>query len=142
MPIKLSFHCAILALLQANKFKEAEEVFMTLLDEEKSPLKPDQKMFHMMIYMYKKAGGYEKARKLFALMAERGVQQSTVTYNSLMSFETNYKEVSKIYDQVKLQVLCDLFFSFIFWDWLEVYMVIDGLHQMIRSGAKTLLELT
>ena len=70
------------------------------MDKEKSPLKPDQKMFHMMIYMYKKAGSYDKARKQFALMAERGVKQSTVTYNSLMTFETNYKEVSKIYDQV------------------------------------------
>jgi pentatricopeptide repeat protein len=73
------------------------------LNEEKSPLKPDQKMFHMMIYMHKKAGSYDKARKIFALMAQRGVQQSTVTYNSLMSFETNYKEVSKIYDKVKLK---------------------------------------
>jgi len=53
-----------------------------------------------MIYMFKKAGSYEKARKTFALMAERGIEQSTVTYNSLMSFETNYKEVSNIYDQV------------------------------------------
>ena len=60
-------------------------------------------MFHMMIYMHKKARNYEKARKVFALMAERGVQQSTVTYNNLMSFETNYKEVSKMYDQVKLR---------------------------------------
>lgn len=73
------------------------------MNEEKTPLKPDQKMFHMMIYMHKKAGSYEKARKLFAVMAQRGVQQSTVTYNSLMSFETNYKEVSKIYDKVKLK---------------------------------------
>lgn len=89
-----------MGLLQANKFVEAEEVFETLLDKERSPLTPDQKMFHMMIYMYKKAGNYEKARQMFSLMAERGVQQSTVTYNSLMSFETNYKEVSKIYDQV------------------------------------------
>lgn len=88
--------------LQANKFKEAEEVFHSLLNEEKLPFKLDQKMFHMMIYMYKKAGSYEKARKTFALMAERGIEQSTVTYNSLMSFETNYKEVSNIYDQVKL----------------------------------------
>lgn len=87
-------------LLQGSKFKEAEEIFETLLDKEKSPLTPDQKMFHMMIYMYKKAGNYEKARKIFALMTQRGIPQSTVTYNSLMSFETNYKEVSKIYDQV------------------------------------------
>ncbi|KAL2493709.1 Pentatricopeptide repeat-containing protein-like [Forsythia ovata] len=58
-------------------------------------------MFHMMIYMYKKAGSYDKARQLFALMPERGVQKTTVTYNSLMSFETNYKEVSKIYDQMQ-----------------------------------------
>lgn len=57
-------------------------------------------MFHMMIYMYKKAGDYDKARKLFALMTERGVEQNTVTYNSLMSFETNYKEVANIFDQV------------------------------------------
>ena len=56
----------------------------------------------MMIYMFKKARSYEKARKAFALMAERGIEQSTVTYNSLMSFETNYKEVSNIYDQVRL----------------------------------------
>ncbi|KAF5744056.1 hypothetical protein HS088_TW08G00648 [Tripterygium wilfordii] len=87
--------------VEGNKFKEAEEVFETLLNAEKSPLKPDQKMFHMMIYMYKKSGNYDKARKLFTLMAERGVPQSTVTYNSLMSFETNYKEVSKIYDQMQ-----------------------------------------
>ncbi|KAL9458130.1 hypothetical protein AB3S75_007061 [Citrus x aurantiifolia] len=100
-PSALTYQIILKLFVEANKFKEAEEVFMTLLDEEKSPLKPDQKMFHMMIYMYKKAGGYEKARKLFALMAERGVQQSTVTYNSLMSFETNYKEVSKIYDQMQ-----------------------------------------
>lgn len=93
--------------MQANKFKEAEEVFDTLLDEDKSPLKPDQKLFHMMIYMYKKAGKYENARKLFGMMAERGIQQSTVTFNSLMSFETNYKEVSKIYDQVNIEFLCD-----------------------------------
>lgn len=90
--------------VQADKFKEAEEVFEMLLDKEKSPLKPDQKMFHMMIYMYKKSGSYEKARKAFAMMAERGVQQSTVTYNSLMSYDSNYKEVSKIYDQVTLHI--------------------------------------
>lgn len=90
--------------MQGDKFKEAEEVFNNLLDDEKSPLKPDQKMFNMMIYMYRKAGSYEKARKTFALMAERGIEQSTVTYNSLMSFETNYKEVSNIYDQVKLNI--------------------------------------
>lgn len=100
-------------LLQGNKFKEAEEVFETLLNKEKSPLEPDQKMFHMMIYMQKKAGNYEKARKVFALMAERGVPQSTVTYNSLMSFETNYKEVSKIYDQVIFEKLSNLYFIFL-----------------------------
>ena len=98
--------------LQGNKFKEAEETFETLLDEEKSPLKPDQKMFHMMIYMYRKAKNYDKARKIFALMRERGVPQSTVTYNSLMSCETNYKEVSKIYDQV-IKELYDVFFAFL-----------------------------
>lgn len=87
--------------LQGNKFKEAEEVFDKLLNDENSPLKPDQKMFNMMIYMYKKAGSHEKARDTFTLMAERGIERSTVTFNSLMSFETNYKEVSNIYDQVK-----------------------------------------
>ena len=65
----------------------------------------------MMVYMHKKAGSYEKARRLFALMVERGVPQSTVTYNSLMSFETNYKEVSRIYDQVKFVKLFDLLFN-------------------------------
>ena len=43
-----------------------------------------------MIYMHKKVGSYEQARKTFALMVELGIQQTTVTYNSLMSFETNY----------------------------------------------------
>lgn len=100
-PSAVTYQIILKILVEGNKFKEAEEVFETLLEKEKYPLKPDQKMFHMMIYMYKKAGSYEKARKLFALMAERGVKQSTVTYNSLMSFETNYKEVSKIYDQMQ-----------------------------------------
>lgn len=101
----------LLVLPQGNRFKEAEEIFETLLDKEKSPLTPDQKMFHMMIYMHKKAGNYEKARKLFALMSERGIEQCTVTYNSLMSFETNYKEVSKIYEQVNFMELLDYLLS-------------------------------
>lgn len=100
-PSAVTYQIILKLFVEANKFKEAEEVFNTLLDEEKSPLKPDQKLFHMMIYMYKKAGSYDKARKLFSMMAERGIQQSTVTFNSLMSFETNYKEVSKIYDQMQ-----------------------------------------
>lgn len=58
----------------------------------------------MMIYMYKKAGDYTQARKLFAQMPERGIPQSTVTFNSLMSFEADYKEVSSIYDQVLPQI--------------------------------------
>jgi len=68
-------------------------------------------MFNMMIYMYKKAGSHEKARQTFALMAERGIEKTTVTYNSLMSFETNYKEVSNIYDQVKFKYLSIYFQS-------------------------------
>ncbi|KAJ6303303.1 hypothetical protein OIU77_017227 [Salix suchowensis] len=100
-PSALTYQIVLKTFVEGNKFKEAEEVFESLLNREKSPLEPDQKMFHMMIYMQKKAGNYEKARKLCALMAERGVPQSTVTYNSLMSFETNYKEVSKIYDQMQ-----------------------------------------
>jgi hypothetical protein len=36
-------------------------------------------------------------------MPERGIPQSAVTFNSLMSFEADYKEVSSIYDQVLLQ---------------------------------------
>ncbi|KAJ4729621.1 Pentatricopeptide repeat-containing protein [Melia azedarach] len=86
-PSALTYQIILKLFVEANKFKEADEVFRTLLDEKKSPLKPDQKMFHMMIYMHKKAGSYEKARKLFALMAERGITQST--------------EVSKIYDQMQ-----------------------------------------
>uniref|UniRef100_A0A2P2K1W3 Pentatricopeptide repeat-containing protein n=1 Tax=Rhizophora mucronata TaxID=61149 RepID=A0A2P2K1W3_RHIMU len=101
-PSALTYQVILKTFVQGKKFKEAEEVFETLLNEEKSPLKPDQKMFHMMIYLYRMAGNYAKARKIFALMAERGVPQSTVTYNSLMSFETNYKEVSDIYDQVHI----------------------------------------
>ncbi|KAG2258410.1 hypothetical protein Bca52824_077704 [Brassica carinata] len=100
-PSAVTYQIILKTFVEGNKFKEAEEVFETLLDEKRSPLKPDQKMYHMMIYMYKKAGNYEKARKVFASMAEKGVPQSTVTYNSLMSFETNYKEVSKIYDQMQ-----------------------------------------
>ncbi|XP_057424047.1 pentatricopeptide repeat-containing protein At3g59040 [Lotus japonicus] len=100
-PSAVTYQLILKTFVQGDKFKEAEEVFETLLDDEKSPLKPDQKMFNMMIYMYKKAGSYDKARKTFALMAERGIEQSTVTYNSLMSFETNYKEVSNIYDQMQ-----------------------------------------
>ena len=102
--LTFSFAFIYLIHLQGNKFREAEELFDNLLNDENSPLKPDQKMFNMMIYMHKKAGSYEKARKTFALMAERGIQQTTVTYNSLMSFETDYKEVSNIYDQVKLNI--------------------------------------
>ncbi|XP_059664865.1 pentatricopeptide repeat-containing protein At3g59040 isoform X2 [Cornus florida] len=100
-PSALTYQIILKIFVEGGKFKEAEEVFENLLNEEISPLKPDQKMFHMMIYMYKKAGSYEKARKTFSLMAERGVQQSTVTYNSLMSFESNYKEVANIYDQMQ-----------------------------------------
>lgn len=100
-PSAFTYQIILKTFVQGNKFKEAEEVFDKLLNDEKSPLRPDQKMFNMMIYMYKKSGSHEKARQTFALMAERGIEKTTVTYNSLMSFETNYKEVSNIYDQMQ-----------------------------------------
>ncbi|GFP96395.1 pentatricopeptide repeat-containing protein at3g59040 [Phtheirospermum japonicum] len=100
-PSAVTYQIILKIFVEGDKFREAEEIFETLLDEKISPLKPDQKMFHMMIYMYKKSGSYDKARKLFALMSEKGIQQSTVTYNSLMSFETNYKEVANIFDQMQ-----------------------------------------
>ncbi|XP_068657049.1 pentatricopeptide repeat-containing protein At3g59040 [Aristolochia californica] len=100
-PSPITYQIVLKIFVEADKYKEAEAVFETLLNDESSPFKPDQKMFHMLIYMYKKAGSYEQARTLFTRMSERGIPQSTVTYNSLMSFETNYKEVSKIYDQMQ-----------------------------------------
>ncbi|KAL2934050.1 hypothetical protein RDABS01_017169, partial [Bienertia sinuspersici] len=98
-PSALTYQIILKIFVEGNKFEEAEQIFENLTNDDQSLLKPDQKMFHMMIYMHKKAGSYEKAYKLFCLMAERGIQRSTVTFNSLMSFETNYKEVSRIYDQ-------------------------------------------
>lgn len=100
-PSAITYQIILKIFVEGNKFKEAEEIFDHLLNDEKSPLKPDQKMFHMMIYMHKKAGSYEKARRCFSLMSQRGIQQSTISYNSLMSFESNYKEVSHIYDQMQ-----------------------------------------
>lgn len=100
-PSAITYQIILKIFVEGDKFNEAQEVFEALMDMDAPPLKPDQKMFHMMIYMYKKAGKYEKARQLFSLMAERGIPQNTVTYNSLMSFETNYKEVANIYDQMQ-----------------------------------------
>lgn len=100
-PSPLTYQIILKSFVQGEKYKEAEMVFQSLMSEDSSTFKPDQKMFHMMIYMYKKAGNYEQARKIFAQMAEKGVPHSTITFNSLMSFENNYKEVSKIYDQMQ-----------------------------------------
>ncbi|KAH7654322.1 TPR-like protein [Dioscorea alata] len=100
-PSPVTYQIILKTFVEGNKFNEAEAVFQSLLTEERAPFKPDQKMFHMMIYMYKKAGNYDKARKIFGQMADRGISQSTVTFNSLMSFETGYKEVSNIYDQMQ-----------------------------------------
>ncbi|CAN4110089.1 unnamed protein product [Withania somnifera] len=100
-PSAITYQIILKIFVEGDKFNEAQEVFEALMDMDAPPLKPDQKMFHMMIYMYNKAGEYENARNLFSLMADRGVPQNTVTYNSLMSFGTNYKEVANIYDQMQ-----------------------------------------
>ncbi|KAI5001513.1 hypothetical protein ZWY2020_026163 [Hordeum vulgare] len=100
-PSPITYQIILKSLVEGDKYKEAEAIFEDLLNEKRASFKPDQKMFHMMIYMYKKAGDYTQARKLFAQMPERGIPQSTVTFNSLMSFEADYKEVSSIYDQMQ-----------------------------------------
>ncbi|XP_047310901.1 pentatricopeptide repeat-containing protein At3g59040 isoform X2 [Impatiens glandulifera] len=99
-PSAFTYQIILKTFVEADKFKEAEETFDTLLSMD-TPLKPDQKMFHMIIYMHGKAGNFEKSRKVFSMMSERGVPKSTVTFNSLMSFETNYKEVARIYDEMQ-----------------------------------------
>uniref|UniRef100_A0A0E0LS43 PROP1-like PPR domain-containing protein n=1 Tax=Oryza punctata TaxID=4537 RepID=A0A0E0LS43_ORYPU len=100
-PSAVTYQIILKSFVEGDKYKEAEAIFEDLLNEKRASFKPDQKMFHMMIYMYKKAGDYAQARKLFAQMSERGIPLSTVTFNSLMSFETVYKEVSSIYDQMQ-----------------------------------------
>ncbi|KAE9448005.1 hypothetical protein C3L33_20104, partial [Rhododendron williamsianum] len=104
-PSAVTYQIILKIFVEGNKFEAAEEIFESLLNDKSSPLRPDQKMFHMMIYLFGKARNYEKARKMYALMAERGVQRSTVTYNSLMSFERSYKEVSNIYDEDQHMVI-------------------------------------
>ncbi|CAH1435180.1 unnamed protein product [Lactuca virosa] len=99
-PSAVTYQIILKIFVEADKFEEAEEIFEAILTDEVSSLKPDQQMFHMMIYMYKKAGSNDKARRLFSMMNERGLQQTSVTYNSLMSYESNYKEVAKVYDQM------------------------------------------
>ncbi|KAI3738120.1 hypothetical protein L2E82_28139 [Cichorium intybus] len=99
-PSAVTYQIILKIFVEADKFQEAEEIFEAILTDEVSSLKPDQQMFHMMIYMYKKAGSNDKARRLFSMMNEKGLQQTSVTYNSLMSYESNYKEVAKIYDQM------------------------------------------
>ncbi|RCV29730.1 hypothetical protein SETIT_6G035900v2 [Setaria italica] len=100
-PSPVTYQIILKSLVEGDKYKEAETIFEDLLNEKRASFKPDQKMFHMMIYMYRKSGDYAQARKLFAQMSERGIPLSTVTFNSLMSFETDYKEVSSIYDQMQ-----------------------------------------
>ncbi|CAO2164122.1 unnamed protein product [Urochloa humidicola] len=100
-PSPVTYQIILKSLVEGDKYKEAEAIFEDLLNEKRASFKPDQKMFHMMIYMYKKSGDCAQARKLFAQMSERGIPLSTVTFNSLMSFETDYKEVSSIYDQMQ-----------------------------------------
>ncbi|EAZ05871.1 hypothetical protein OsI_28108 [Oryza sativa Indica Group] len=104
-PSAVTYQIILKSFVEGDKYKEAEAIFEDLLNEKRASFKPDQKMFHMMIYMYKKAGDYAQARKLFAQMSERGIPLSTVTFNSLMSFETDYKEVSNIYDQMQRTAL-------------------------------------
>ncbi|WOL03404.1 hypothetical protein Cni_G12124 [Canna indica] len=100
-PSPVTYQIILKTFVEGDMFKEAEAVFESLLDKKSPSFKPDQKMFHMMIYMSKKAGNYDQARRTFALMDERGIPQTTVTYNSLMSCESDYKEVSRIYDQMQ-----------------------------------------
>ncbi|XP_020582133.1 pentatricopeptide repeat-containing protein At3g59040 isoform X2 [Phalaenopsis equestris] len=100
-PSPVTYQIILKTFVEANKFGEAAAVFQNLLSEERATFMPDQKMFHMMIYMYRKAGNYDQARKIFSQMSEKGIPQSTVSFNSLMSFETSYKEVSSIYDQMQ-----------------------------------------
>ncbi|KAB2610849.1 pentatricopeptide repeat-containing protein [Pyrus ussuriensis x Pyrus communis] len=73
-PSAVTYQIILKIFVEGSKFKEAEEIFGTLLNEEKSPL------------------NYDKACKMFAVMSERGVPQSTITYNSLISFENNARK--------------------------------------------------
>ncbi|KAM2538560.1 hypothetical protein TB2_023995 [Malus domestica] len=106
-PSAVTYQIILKIFVEGCKFKEAEEIFETLLNEEKSPLKPDQKKVDMMIYMYKKGGSYDKARKMFAVMSERGVPQSTITINSLISFENNTRKSPRCITRCK-ELVSDL----------------------------------
>ncbi|KAG2582143.1 hypothetical protein PVAP13_6KG089500 [Panicum virgatum] len=73
-PSPVTYQIILKSLVEGDKYKEAEAIFEDLLNEKRASFKPDQKMFHMMIYMYKKSGDYAQA---------------------------HYKEVSSIYDQMQ-----------------------------------------
>ncbi|KAK4397924.1 Pentatricopeptide repeat-containing protein [Sesamum angolense] len=78
-PSAVTYQIILKIFVEGDRFKEAEEIFETLLHEKISPLKPDQKMFHMMIYMYKKAGVMTK------LMQRAGVRPDVVSYALLIN---------------------------------------------------------
>lgn len=100
-PSVLTFQTMIKVLVEGKKFEEAEEIFHGILNDEKSIVKPDQRMFQLMIHMYKKDGKRDQAHKLYGEMVSRGIPISTVTFNSLMTSETDYKETGRIFNQLQ-----------------------------------------
>ncbi|XP_057865110.1 pentatricopeptide repeat-containing protein At3g59040 isoform X2 [Cryptomeria japonica] len=100
-PSVLTYHTIIKLFVEGGKFETAESVFNDILDDEKSKVKPDQRMFQLMIHMYKKAGKSDQALQIYEQMVARGIPLSTVTFNILMSGQMDFKKTSRVFNQLQ-----------------------------------------
>uniref|UniRef100_A0A0D6R2Y3 Pentacotripeptide-repeat region of PRORP domain-containing protein n=1 Tax=Araucaria cunninghamii TaxID=56994 RepID=A0A0D6R2Y3_ARACU len=100
-PSLLTYQTIIKVFVEGGRFDEAEAIFGSILDDEKSDVKPDQRMFQLMIHMYKKAGKPDQARQLYGEMVARGIPLSTITFNSLMTGQLDFKESGRVFSQLQ-----------------------------------------
>eukprot|EP00252_Welwitschia_mirabilis_P022042 TRINITY_DN5831_c0_g1_i1.p1 TRINITY_DN5831_c0_g1~~TRINITY_DN5831_c0_g1_i1.p1 ORF type:complete len:360 (-),score=59.53 TRINITY_DN5831_c0_g1_i1:43-1122(-) len=99
-PSVVTYQTMMKCLIDAEKYDETEEIFQGIMEAEKPGVRPDQKMFHLMIYMYKKIGKRDQAYQLYKDMLSRGIPRSTVTFNSLMTAEKDWKRKDELFNQV------------------------------------------
>ncbi|CAO2187292.1 unnamed protein product [Urochloa humidicola] len=82
-PSPVTYQIILKSLVEGDKYKEAEAIFEDLLDEKRASFKPDQKMFHMMIYMYKKSD-YKEVSSIYDQMQRAGLKPDVVSYSLLI----------------------------------------------------------
>ncbi|EFJ07723.1 hypothetical protein SELMODRAFT_448320 [Selaginella moellendorffii] len=97
---------------EAGRLDDVQRIFKLVTDSPSPTVKPDARMYNLMIHTYGKQGKVEQAMSVYQSMKRERVALTIVTFNSLLACQKTWKDAEDVFRKLQAAKLDPDVFSY------------------------------